>query len=314
MTALVAQIAEQSRVDLLHLDMLHLWEIAAAAPQLPVVLVEHNVESVLFRRRVEHAPSAPIRWFMERQLRKLQQYEIIACRSADWVAAVSEADAAQIRDLAGTSRVTVVPNSVDTDFFRPSSGPRDHAHLVYVGGLGWAPNLDAVEYFAARILPVIRQRAPDARLTVVGQIPDARIRERFRPESGITLAGPVEDIRPIVSRATAFIVPLRIGGGTRLKILDALAMAKAVVSTSVGCEGLNVVHEREILIADDPEYFAAQVLRLIGDTALAERLGVAGRRCVEEHYQWSAAAELMDEVYTRAMEHRAARKQIECVE
>ncbi len=313
MAALIAAIADRSGADVLHLDMLHLWELAAAAPQLPVVLVEHNVESALFERRVEHAPSLPMRRFLERQLRKLRRYEIAACQSADWVATVSEADAVLIRELAHSSRVSVVPNSVDTEFFRPSNAPRDDAHLVYVGGLSWTPNLDAIEYFSTRILPLIRERVPNVTLTVVGEIPNARVAARCLSGSGVTLTGLVNDIRPIVSRATAFVVPLRIGGGTRLKILDALAMGKAVVSTSIGCEGLKLQHEREILVADDPERFAAQVLRVIEDPALAERLGKAGRRCVEEHYQWTAAAELMQEVYERAIAHRATRRPGTCV-
>jgi polysaccharide biosynthesis protein PslH len=300
MTALVKAAIARFKPDVVHLDMLHLGELLPHLQGLPVVLVEHNVESALLTRRVENESSFLRRHYLGRQVSKLSAYEGTICASVDEIVAVSDVDAGIIGRMAPGTPTTVVPNGVDTEFFSPGSWPVVPSSMVYVGGLSWFPNLDAIDFFSREICPRLVKSVEDAQLTVVGQVPTQRTLDPWRGQDRVRFAGLVDDIRPIVGGAAIYVVPLRIGGGTRLKILDAMAMGKAVVSTSVGCEGLEVQDGRELLIADGAEEFAAAVLKAMRDPQLAARLGAAGRTCVERRYQWSAIAERMEAVYERA--------------
>ncbi len=283
--------------DLAHLDMLHLGECFPAVASLPTVLVEHNVESRLLERRLDNVRSVLQRAFLRRQVRKLARYELDLCQRVDHVVAVSDDDRAQLMAMGVTRPVSVVPNAVDVDFFRPATEEPSGDELVYVGSMAWFPNVDAVRFFSTEILPRIAAAIPTVKLTVVGHLPNRGVVADLRNDPRLTFTGLVEDIRPIVTRAAAFVVPLRVGGGTRLKILDALAMGKALVTTPVGCEGLGLTDGAEALVAEDPTQFADRVIALLRDRALRRRLGIAGRRCVEERYRWDSIARLMADVY-----------------
>jgi polysaccharide biosynthesis protein PslH len=297
----IADAVAQFKPDLVHLDMLHLGELMHDLPGLPIVMVEHNVEAALLRRRVANESHFLRRTYLARQADKLERYEAHVCRTASEIVAVSEVDAENIRAFAPKTPVTVVPNGVDTEFFAPRNDTVDPAAMVYVGGLSWFPNYDAIDFFTKEVLQRIAAAQQNARLTVIGQVPSEKMLEPWRNEPRVKFTGLVDDIRPTVAAAGVYIVPLRIGGGTRLKILDAMAMGKAVVTTSVGCEGLEVVPGRDVLVADGAEAFANAVIRVMSDRALAAQLAAAGRACVERNYRWSAIAQRMESVYARAV-------------
>jgi len=288
-------------IDLVHLDMLHLGDYLDLCAGKPVVLVEHNVESVLLRRRVENTSNPLIKLYLFYQYLKLRAYEAQLCRRVNHVVAVSELDAKLIGELAGISNVTSISNGVDTAYFRASEGRRRPNSLVFVGGLTWFPNQDAIRYFCVQVLPRVAAEIPDVSLTVVGKNP----REINIPEVAenprVRLTGLVEDVRPHISEATAYVVPLRIGGGTRLKILDALAMGKPLISTSVGCEGLDVVAGEHLLTADTADAFAREIVRVLHDPELGRRLGAAGRELVERKYEWNVIGQELDRVYERCV-------------
>ncbi len=208
--------------------------------------------------------------------------------------AVSDADAAMLRRLAPGARVVAIPNGVDTDFFAPAPpGPREGC--VFTGGTDWWPNKDALDWFAAEVLPLLRREGRAPPVVWIGHASEAD--RAAYAAVGVTLTGYVDDIRPLVARASCFIVPLRIGGGTRLKILNAWAMGKAVVSTAIGAEGLRTRPGENILLADDPQDFAAAISSVLRDSALRRRLGREGRRTVEEHYSWSHLGEQLTGLY-----------------
>ncbi len=284
-------------IQLVHLDMLHLGEYINVCHEKPVVLVEHNVESVLLRRRMENESNPLRRAYLYYQYRKLRRYEARICGRADHVVAVSDIDAGLLRDLSGAPNITAIPNGVDTTYFQNNGQPSRNHDLVFVGGLTWSPNCDAIRYFCAEILPRVAAELPDVMLTVVGKSPPNR---RIRDIAGnprVRLTGLIDDVRPLISEAGAYVVPLRVGGGTRLKILDALSMGKAIVTTSVGCEGLDVEHGRHLLIADEPEGFARAVVQVMRDPGLARSLGAAGRQLVQQKYEWAIIARELDSVY-----------------
>jgi len=298
---------EAGHFDVLHLDMLHLGQYLDEAGPVPVVLVDHNVESVLLERRAQNERRLLAHAYLRYQVAKLRRFEARSCERADAVVAVSEHDAAQLRALAPRASVRSVPNGVDTDFFCARDVPRQAGGMVFVGGLGWFPNLDAMRYFCESILPLIRRECPEASLTVVGKNPDERAAKSIAAHPCVCLTGMIDDIRDTVSAAAVYVVPLRIGGGTRLKILDALSMGKAIVTTSLGCEGLDVVHGEHVLIADEPQRFAREVLRVLANPALAAELGRRGRELVRQRYEWAVIAEAMEEVYAACRQGRSGR-------
>lgn len=290
-------------IQLVHLDMLHLGDYINVCGERPVVLVEHNVESVLLRRRVENESNLLRKAYLYYQYLKLRRYEARICRRADHVVAVSEIDAELLRNLSGARGITAIPNGVDTTYFQDVGLPcRDH-DLVFVGGLTWFPNYDAIRYLCAEILPRIAAEVPDVTLTVVGKSPHDRKMRDITGNPRVRLTGLIDDVRPSISEAGAYVVPLRVGGGTRLKILDALSMGKAIVTTSVGCEGLDVVPGRHLLIADDPEGFARAVVQVLRDRELARSLGAAGRKLVQQKYEWAIIAKELDRVYENCLAH-----------
>jgi len=227
----------------------------------------------------------------------MRRAERAAVRSAAHVIAVSPADAAVLRDEFGAPRVSVIETGVDTDYFRPTDpGLREPDHVVFVGSMDWLPNEDAVRWFVEEILARIRTRRPAARLTIVGRDPPAAVRALGNGGRGVTVTGRVPDVRTWLARASAVVVPLRIGSGTRLKIFEAMACGAAVVSTTIGAEGLAVTPGRDILLADAPEQFAAAVVELLEDPARARALGERARRLVEERFDWSGVAQRFAEV------------------
>jgi polysaccharide biosynthesis protein PslH len=293
----VAKALQGGGFDLVHLDMLHLGDYIAESAPVPVLIVEHNVESTLFERRIDAERGWLKKLYFRYQLRKLRRYEASTCARADHVVAVSAADASELESLCRHDRVTTIPNGVDTEFFMPRDARRLPHSLVFVGGLTWFPNLDAIRFFCAEVLPLIAEHIPDVTLTVVGKNPPQGVDHAIASNPRVRLTGLVEDVRPLIDAAQVYVVPLRVGGGTRLKILDALAMGKPLVSTSVGCEGLRVTHGEHLSIADGPREFAAEAVRLLRDGAAAAALARGGRALVQEKYEWRVIAGELMSVY-----------------
>jgi polysaccharide biosynthesis protein PslH len=233
------------------------------------------------------------------------QADLMANEESKWCskvalnAVVSEQDRETLRQLSPDGRFVVVPNGVDTEYFQPAYG--GDTGIVCVGPTNWHPNRDALQYMAEDILPALRTGEGEPPVRWIGRATSEE-QAHFRNAYGMELTGRVPDIRPFVAAAACYVVPIRVGGGTRVKILDAWAMGKAVVSTSIGCEGLDAVDGENILIRDDPGEFAAAVLAVLADGSLRERLGRAGRRTVEKSYSWEVIGRAMIEEYRALIE------------
>jgi glycosyltransferase involved in cell wall biosynthesis len=192
-----------------------------------------------------------------------------------------------------TKPTVVVPNGVDLEHFQPTDRPRDPTSIVFTGSIDYRPNTDAVTYFVREIFPQIIQGHPDATFMVVGMRPPEQVKSLAG--RNVIVTGQVPDVRPYLARASVVIAPLRMGSGTRLKLLGAMAMGAAVVSTTLGCEGLAVRGGEHLLVADQPHLFARDVVRLLNDPGLASELGRQGRALVEREYGWASAAQRLDE-------------------
>jgi glycosyltransferase involved in cell wall biosynthesis len=288
--------------EIVHLDSLDLARYLPLLRALPVACTHHNVESMLLQRRASGEPRRVRRAYMSRQAALMQQQERRWCPRVALNVAVSRADLEALRRIAGGGEYLEVPNGVDTHYFRPETGRE--GGVVFVGGTTWYPNRDALDYFCEDILPHLRRALPSVRIRWVGRSSAAE-QETFGRRYGVELSGYVADIRPFVSDAGCFVVPLRIGGGTRLKILNAWAMGKAVVSTSVGCEGLHAVDGENILIRDTAAAFADAVSTVLLDPALRTRLGTAGRATAEREYAWEViGAPMLERYMALARGHR----------
>ena len=222
------------------------------------------------------------------------QYEGEVCRSVRKVVAVSQADAETMRHTYGVSRVSPIPTGVDLDYFaRPMSAPK-LANLVFLGSMDWMPNIDGAVWFVREVLPLIRRRRPDCSLAIVGRRPTSEVGKLAESDSGITVTGTVPDVRPWLFGSLAAIVPLRIGGGTRLKIYEAMAAKVPVVSTTIGAEGLDVADGENIHLADMPDDFAARCVALLDSESERERLASNAWDMVASSYSWDAITRGME--------------------
>ncbi|HVL69546.1 MAG TPA: glycosyltransferase, partial [Vicinamibacterales bacterium] len=263
-----------------------------ASVPIPSVLFTHNVEAEIWRRHAENATNPVSRGLLRQQWKRMLRFEQDALSRFDLVLAVSDVDRQTFGRLyPGAVRrpIHVVQTGVDTSYFMPMPGTERRAHLVFTGSMDWLPNEDGMLYFVRDILPRIRQVEPDVTLSIIGRAPTPAVK-RLADQAGIEVTGRVDDVRPHVAAGTVYIVPLRIGGGTRLKIFEAMAMGKAVVSTTIGAEGLPVTPGRDIVIADEPARFAQAVVHLIRDAAARRAIETAARHLVVERYDWAAVA------------------------
>jgi glycosyltransferase involved in cell wall biosynthesis len=271
------------------------------APPRPLIVYEdHNAEWVLQKRACLTDLRTPQRWpaatYSFVQWMRLKSYEADVCRRADRVVAVSEADREAIHAIAPEVEITIVPNGVDLDEHIGYHGPVEPFDLVFTGKMDFRPNVDAMLWFGQEVLPLILEHRPDVKLAIVGQRPHPRLAP-LRDVPGVTITGWVDDVRPYIAGATVYVAPLRVGGGTRLKLLQAMAMGTAVVATSLGAEGFPVVHSRDLLLADAADDFAQAVLTLLDDPEQRAQLGTAGRRFVESNYGWDALVPKLEALY-----------------
>jgi glycosyltransferase involved in cell wall biosynthesis len=260
----------------------------------PSVLFQHNVESEIWRRHATTAGSPLKKMMYQMEFRKMLRYEQVEVRKFHHVIAVSENDRALMAQWADADRITTVPTGVDLEQFRPSSSAAEPGALVtFVGAMDWEPNVDGVEYFCSEVWPAIQAEVPEARFRIVGRNPDRRVR-KWASDS-IEVTGQVPSVIEHLQQSAVVIVPLRIGGGTRLKIYEAMATAKAVVSTTVGAEGLEVHHGRDIILANDPKSFAQAVIMVLRDRELRRRYEKAAAAAASQH-DWPAIGERFGEV------------------
>jgi len=304
MDTAVATALRQSRYDVVLVEWLWLTPYVATLGETPCVLDDHNAEAFMFERQVRLAnEGAGVRLRQRLTLFKLRRYERGALRRFNEVTAVSDVDRGRLIALGGNPRkITTAPNGVDVEAiaFEERGDAAASTRLIYPGSLTYPPNLDACMHFAAHILPLVRERRPAATLAITGKTPTA-VPPALLME-GVELLGYVDEVKPVISGSAAMVVPLRQGGGTRLKILEAMALGVPIVSTSVGAEGIDVTHGENILLADTPDAFARRVVEILDDPALGARLARAARDLVEHEYSWASIATKMEAVLQRAAE------------
>ncbi len=301
-------ISARIRFDIVQIEFSFLAHYLAAlgsGTEAKSILSMHNIETLRFERELAVAPWSARRFILEMDRGLFPSWEQRAVRAFDGVAAVSAAEAAWIERTAPGAIVQVVPNGVDVDYFRPQLAPPASSSVVFTGAMDYPPNVDAVLWFADEILPRLRERQPELRFVIVGCRP-AHAVQALAARAGVTVTGEVEDIRPYLTEAIALVVPLRSGGGTRLKILEAMAMGRPVVSTTLGAEGLEIADGDNILIADSPERFTEEIVRLAIAPDTAARIGMAGRQLALAKYDWRQCLRGLDDLYQAVLSDKRA--------
>jgi sugar transferase (PEP-CTERM/EpsH1 system associated) len=274
----------------------------------PIVLFTHNIEAEVWERQYKVARNPLWKLTFWREYRGLARAERRYAGLAAHVLAVSESNRQFFAACAGgAENVTLIPTGVDTDFFSPVRSEERDGHLVFTGAMDWAPNHDAMEWFFRAILPQIRAAAPDVETWVVGRNPSARLRGLAASDARIHITGRVDDVRSYMNRGAIFVLPMRTGSGTRLKVFEAMASGKAIVSTPIGAEGLPVTHGENILLASTADDFASDVILLLQDGQLRSRLGQNARQFIESGYSWKAATNCMEEALERVV-HKSSRE------
>lgn len=263
----------------------------------PAVLFQHNVEAIIWERHASVPQNSLRRFYMSLQASRMKRFEASECRRFDHVVAVSEADATEMATRYGATRVSFVGTGVDTEFFMRSA-PIDlqarsmQAHeMVFVGSMDWMPNEEGIRWFVAEVFGRVRSNVPDAMLTIVGRSPSRQLEELAERTKGVRVVGTVPDVRPYLERAAMSIVPLRIGGGTRIKIYESMSMGTPVVSTTIGAEGLPVIPGVHLEIADTPEAMASAITDLFTDHRRASTLAVNAERFVRANCGWDAVTD-----------------------
>lgn len=290
----VQQVFRRKRPDVVVADGLSAAAAVLETPLRPFVVFERNVEFQIRKRHWETTRNPLHRFVLGSEYRKTRALEAEICQTADHIIAVSEEDRRSFQEDLRVINVSAIPTGVDLDYFRPHQPAQQAAtrpgNLVFVGSMDWYPNEDGILWFAEHVYPRIRQAAPMSNLTVVGRNPSPRLRKLAAQDASIEITGTVPDVRPYLQRAEAVVVPLRIGGGTRIKIFEAMAMGRAVVSTHIGAEGLPVTSGSDILLADEPGTLADAVVSLLVQPALRERIGLAARAKVARDHSWERVA------------------------
>jgi glycosyltransferase involved in cell wall biosynthesis len=287
-------ILNREKFDVFHTEYSHLGPFNLNTDALRI-LDAHNVEYDNFRRMWKMS-----RWGLEKihyglESVKLKRDELDSCRSQHGILATSERDKRLFDSEIPDVPKYIVPNGVDPRFFSPSDRPFEPHSLVFTGHMQYQPNHDGIAWFLGEVMPRLLQRLPEAKLYVVGKDPPTRIRSHA--SNNVVVTGWVPDVRPYVYKAAAYVVPLRMGGGTRLKVAEALSMKKPIVSTRVGCEGIDVVNGESAILADNPEAFVAGIIRVLGDAALQKRLAENGHKLMKDKYDWSVIGKSLQRAY-----------------
>jgi polysaccharide biosynthesis protein PslH len=295
---------ETHEIELVEFHHLNAAAYRESAGRLPAVLREHNIEHVVWERHARFAP------FLERNYARMvasrvKRYEAEVAPKFDRCVVVSPADAEFLRRVSPTARIEVIPSGVDTEYFRPNPDVEEESNkMVMTGSFAWPPKQHNLRVILEQIMPLIRARAPHATLIVVGKGIPKYLQRLAAQTPGVTLTGCVPDVRPYVWSASLLLNYLESGGGIALKILEGFAMRKAVLSNRLGCEGIEVVHDREVFFADDPEAIAEAAAQLLGNPPLRRRLADQGYELVNHKYAWEIIARQFDAMYASVRSDR----------
>lgn len=283
--------------DIVHLDTVSMLQYVPHQSAHKLVVNHHNIESDMVHLRASRTGNRLSKWYLSREARFLRDYDRSECRRAMLHLTCSPQDTHRLLAIDSELQAAEIPNGVDTDFFKPQDAVADQDSMIFVGGLSWYPNRDAMEYFATEVWPTLVKSRPAASFDLVGNHPSRRLRALAQGDRRFRVHGFVDDIRPMVSSAKAYVCPIRDGGGTKLKILDAMAMGKAIVAHPHAVDGIDLQDEINVLLARTPEEFCEQIERVFDDANLREKLGAGARSLAVREYSYESIGCQLRDLY-----------------
>ena len=293
----IKQIVKNNRIDLVHIDLLHLSRYAELLGAIPKALTEHNVESHRVWRLAKNSKNPVFKLYMYMQYKKLYAFEKKMCSMFDVCITVSEDDSKRLKEISPGANLIEIPNGVDTKYFQPGLGEIEPHSMIWVGGMHDLYNREAVEFFCHKIFPQIHDKIEDVKFVAIGASPPRSLIDLAAQNENVKILGYVDDIRPYLDAASVFVAPIKSGGGTKFKVLNALAMGKAVVTTTVGAEGINVRDGENVMIADDATVFAQKTIALLSDSHFSISLGKEGRKLIIKEYDLTAIGKRQNDLY-----------------
>ncbi|MFA5073582.1 MAG: glycosyltransferase [Nitrospirota bacterium] len=300
----IQEILKTHSIDLVHVDILHVSMYAHRIAAIPRALTEHNIESLRVKRLAQNAKNPLLTLYLYLQYKKLFAYEKQACTLFDLCVAVSKNDLQVLQHMNPSGRMIEVPNGVDTEHFSPAPDAWEPGSLLWVGSMHDLYNREAVDYFCSEIFPRIEEEIPAVSFTAIGSHPTNALKALAMRSASVRVQGYVADVRPYFSAASVFLAPLKSGGGTKLKVLNALSLGKAVVTTRVGAEGIDVEDGVHLVIADDPTSFAQKTIELLRNPEKIKTMGEKGRQRILERYDWSAIGKIQLNAYRELVRSR----------
>ena len=303
----IFEIVRTHAPDILHIDTVSLIPYRTVAPEIPAALNHHNVESRMLLRRAQHERNTALSAYYRQEGRRLRAYEKRTSTLFGAHLACSELDGEALQDISPSVRVEVVPNGVDRTYFRPSSPPpaRQPKTAIFAGGLGWYPNASAVRFLIERVWPLIPDA--DARLTIVGREPPVWLREAALKDTRISVTGWVDDVRPHIEGSSVYVCPIFDGGGTKLKVLDALALGIPLIANPIACEGISVTNGIDVLFAETPQEFANKIVAVWNNPAAFEHIGANGVKLIADKYDIVGIGRRLASIYQELVDARRRR-------
>ncbi len=284
-------------IDLIHVDTIGLIKYLPESNEFKKVLNHHNIESNMLFRRAEKEKNIikKVYYFIEGW--KIQRLEEKYCKLFNLNITCSDLDSDRLRNIAYDVAVTEIPNGVDTQYFKPDHSSEQMNTLIFAGGLSWYPNIAAMDFFLNKVWPELKKHAPDLIFYIIGRNPPAWIIEKSKNDTSLIITGFVDDVREYINKASIYVCPINDGGGTRLKILDALAMEKALVAHPIACEGIRVVNNETVVFSESVQEYVTQIINLLGNVELRKKLGVSGRELIQNEYSYDKIGAKLNEKY-----------------
>jgi len=295
---------EKNHVDAVHFDTVSLAPYRHLIGNIPCVLDHHNIESQLLLRRAEIESNLLAKVYYKYEGHRIRGYEEKMCKRFDLNITCSELDSERLRDIEPTLKVTEVPNCVDTEYFVPDYEKQTDDTIVFFGTLDWYPNTLAVEFLALKIWPIVVEKMPSVKAIIIGSNAPQSIIDLARKDKNFTYYGFVDDLRDDINAASVFVCPIKDGGGTKLKMLDAMSMGKAVLADTIACEGIDVNYDKEVVYASTPEEYANEIIRLLSNRAKRISLGQEARTMVENQYSAKAIGEQLNQLFLQVVDSK----------
>lgn len=296
----ITDLVNREGIEIVHIDTVGLSQYKKYIGDLPSIVTHHNIESSLMARRSKVESNWFTRYYVAKQSEKLKKYEIDESKKYFINVMMSAADEKELLDMSPGVKTAIVPNGVDVDYFKRVEGEEEQA-IIYTGGMNMFANKDAVMHLLDDIWPLVKTKIPNIKFYIIGQDPPKELLRLSKEEAGIEVLGYVDDIRPYVAKSAIYVVPLRVGGGTRLKVLDALAQGKAIISTSIGCEGIEVTDRENIYIEDSDSEFASSIIELLNNKKRRKILGDNARKLAVDKYAWPSIAKYLLRAYKNTL-------------